>query len=126
MRNTNNATTEAAHDDSPNLLEFVLTALEVTGRLNAAQSAPQHPYFNRDTIKDFHIDFHGGGYVANLEFNVLSGHPNVVGTPDRSPFGTEREAFMAGARLLCQILTGSGELPFIVKGDELIVVAYCA
>ena len=129
MSNINETAQAAAASEpprSPTLLETVMTALEVTGRLTAETAAPTHPLYNRDTVKDLYVEAHAGGYVANIGFDLPPGHPNIIGTPDRSPFPTQGAAFLAGARMLCHLLTGSTELPFIIRGDELIVFACSA
>lgn len=83
--------------------------------------------FDHHDVADLYLERHPGGWVANIAFaDVPPGQPNTLGTPDASPFPSEREAFLAGAAFLCGILTGSAELPFIVTEDKLMVVGYGA
>ena len=52
-----------------------------------------------------------------------AGAPSSLGTPE-TIYPSRQEAFLAGAQILCRILTGSKKLPFFVAGDELIVAGY--
>ena len=112
--------------DDHGSLSLIMSALEATGRLDAPAPPPYAlPYGTRDNLLGLHIDAKNGGWVANVTFtNVPAGLPNCVGTPDRAPFDTPREAFLAGAATVCRIATGSPELPFFVDGDRLVCVAY--
>ena len=52
--------------------------------------------------------------------------PNCLGSPDEMPYEDPRGAFLHGAGILCEIVTGSRDLPFMVMGDQLVLVAYRA
>ncbi len=110
----------------PSLLAVVLTALEATGRLTSPPPVSDLPaHFNRDNFRHLHIDERPGGWVANVEFrDIPAGKPDCIGTPERAPFADPRDAFLAGAALVCKIATGSPELPFFVQDGQLICVAY--
>ncbi|OWU66347.1 hypothetical protein, partial [Phaeobacter sp. 22II1-1F12B] len=54
------------------------------------------------------------------------GMPNCLGSPDEMPYEDPRGAFLHGAGILCEIVTGSRDLPFMVMGDQLVLVAYRA
>jgi hypothetical protein len=120
--------TFALPDDTnePDLLALVMRALEAKGRIPKRRPTSSAPaYFNRDNIDEFYIEKKAGGWVGNIAFkNVPPGCPDVMGTPDATPYETPREAFMRGAAILCLIVTGSSELPFFEAGDQLICVAY--
>lgn len=97
--------------------------------LEAKQRIPSHPPkttlprgFDRDALRAFRIDHVGGGYIANIEFDMAPGEANTIGTPEARPLPTYRDAFLAGATILCEIVTGSPDLPFFLLGDELVVV----
>ena len=76
-------------------------------------------------MSDLYLEQHPGGWVANIALqDVPEGELNTIGTPDAFPYPTKREAFLAGAGLLCGLLTGSEELPFIATDDELQVFGY--
>jgi hypothetical protein len=82
-------------------------------------------YMTRDNIEHLYIDEVDGGWVGNITFhNVSPGCPNSIGTPDAQPFPTRQQAFLAGARIVCDLFTGSRDLPFFACGDTLITVAY--
>lgn len=105
------------------LLEIVLTALEAKGRISNVPPAPPTPHLTRDALLAFTIDEVEGGYVANVAFDVPPGHPDTIGTPDAQPLPTQRDAFLAGAMLICEIVSGAPELPFVVWGNRLMVAA---
>jgi hypothetical protein len=120
-----NKNTLSFGNGSPDLLALVLSALEAKNRIpeyRPTLSLPSH--FNRDTICEFYLERKPGGWVGNVAFkNVPAGTPDVIGTPEAFPFQTEADAFLAGASIICEIVTGSPELPFFLAGDKLICVA---
>ncbi|MFC3612914.1 hypothetical protein ACFORG_03995 [Lutimaribacter marinistellae] len=109
-------------------LDFILQALAAAGRLPCERpesGLPQH--FTVENMQDLHIERHGGGWVANLQFrNVPAGQPDCVGTPDAFPFDEEEDALWAGMALVCRIATSSPELPFVRIGEDLVVPTYRA
>lgn len=105
------------------LLEIVMTALEATWRIPDAPPETGFPDgFRRDALRAFSIERVEGGYVANIHFDRAPGEPDVIGTPESEPLPTYREAFLAGTMILSEIVTGSQELPFLLLGDDLLVV----
>ncbi|OOY02793.1 hypothetical protein [Thioclava sp. F28-4] len=110
----------------PNLLEIVMQALEATGRVPAKQPATNFPrHFTADRIDDFYVEPLGNGWVSTITFrDVPAGEQNCLGSPDAFPYDDPRKAFLHGATILCEIATGSRELPFTMVGDKLIVAAY--
>ena len=87
--------------------------------------APRTAYpseFHRDALRSFTIDQVEGGYVANIAFVRTLGEAITIGAPDALPLPTHKDAFLAGARIVCEIVTGSPELPFLVRDDEIVVV----
>lgn len=111
-----------ANPDTTPLLEIVLDALLATGRIPDAAPATEAPHLTRDALRAMTIEKVRGGYIANVEFLVEPGQPDTIGTPDSHPLATQRDAFLAGAMIVCRIVTGSPELPFSVLGNELMVV----
>lgn len=104
------------------LLELVLTALEATWRIPEEKPLTTLPsHFDRDALCAFTIDQVDGGHVANIKFDVAPGEANLIGTSDTSPLPTHRDAFLAGAMIVCEVVSGSRELPFIVTENELLV-----
>ncbi len=108
------------------LLQLVLAALVATHRIPAEAPRIGLPdYYHRDNLLDFYLEQKGGKWVGNSGFqNVPSGEPDVIGTPEARPFNTATEAFLAGASILCDIVTGSPELPFFLAGDKLMCAAW--
>ena len=124
MRKTKTSAPAAAV--RPTMLEIVKTALEAKDRMPC-----QRPMLglgnNLDhyDVVDLYLEQQPGGWVANIAFQGLpAGEPNTIGTPDASPYPSKQQAFLAGAALLCRLLTGSEELPFIATNDKLMVVGY--
>ncbi|MBR9766686.1 MAG: hypothetical protein GYB53_25010 [Rhodobacteraceae bacterium] len=112
-------------DAQPTLLDIVMQALEVTGRIPAKQPRTDFPrWFTTDRIEDFYIEPRNGGWVSTITFRDMPpGMPNCLGSPDEMPYRDRRDAFLHGAGILCEIVTGSRDLPFTVVGDQLVVVA---
>ena len=107
------------------LVNFVLCALEEKGRIPFKSPELAYPaQFTRDNIADFCVEQRKGGWVANIVFDVPKGQPDVIGTPDADPFASFQDAFMAGASILCHVVTGSPELPFFQAGDKLMCAFY--
>lgn len=111
---------------STGLLAVVVTALQAKDRLPCPRPVLGLPHdLDCHDVADLLLEQRPGGWVANIAFaDVPPGRPNTLGTPDATPFPSRRQAFLAGAALLCRILTGSEELPFIVAGDRLMVVGF--
>ncbi len=113
-----------ANPNTTSLLDIVITALAEKYRIpGEAPRTTYPPSFHRDALCAFSIDRVEGGFVANIEFDMAPGEADTIGTPRAHPLPTHRDAFLAGAAILCKIVTGSHDLPFLVLGDELVVVA---
>lgn len=105
------------------LLEIVMSALEAKWRIPCQTPKTTLPCgFDRNALRAFSIEQVDGGYVANIEFDVASGEANTIGTPDAHPLPTHRDAFLVGAGIVCEIVSGSPDLPFLVFDDEIMVV----
>jgi hypothetical protein len=107
-------------------LQIVLDALKATKRIPCPPPQLGLPvHMHRDNILHFLVEEHGGGWVSNIVFeNVPEGQPDSIGTPDAHPFSTQQEAFLAGARTVCLLVTGSPDLPFFLAEGRLTCVAY--
>ncbi len=123
---TRTKTTPKATTECISVYEIVTCALLAKGRLQTRRSVQQLGNGLDDCdIVDLYLERHPAGWVANIAFdNPVAGAPNTVGTPDASPYPTPRLAFFAGASMLCELLTGSRELPFIEVDGKLLVVSY--
>lgn len=108
----------------PDLLAIVITALKAKGRRIRSKPLPHLPrHFTGGNLLALHVDKRPGGWVGNVEFrDVPAGAPNCVGTPESQPFADPRDAFLAGAAIVCEIASGSRALPFMVIGDQLVCV----
>lgn len=107
-------------------LEMIVQALQATGRLPCILPNNRYPaHFTLANIAELHVDPNGSGFAANIEFkNVPPGLPDCVGTPDAMIIPTAELAFLMGAAIVCEIATGSRELPFVFDGTELIAAVY--
>lgn len=108
------------------MLAIVIGALEAKDRLPCQR--PVHDcginqgHFD---VSDFYLEQQHDGWVAKIAFqDALTGVDDTTCTPEASPFPSRKEAFLAGAKLLCKVLTGSEELPFIVTNDKLMVTGW--
>lgn len=110
----------------PDLLDIVLTALRAKGRLGDHTPAGNLPlHFTRGNLLALHVDKRPGGWVGNVEFrDVPDGAPNCVGTPEYLPFEDPLDAFLMGAAIVCEIASGSPELPFVVQNGQLTCIVY--
>ena len=110
----------------PDLHRMVMDALRSKYRI--PEYTPDHdlpPPFHPSNIESLYLEKSGAGWVANIGFaNVPPGQPNTIGTIDAEPYSNALHAFLHGASVLCQLVTGSPELPFLVNGNELMVVSY--
>ena len=111
-------------DTQLTLLGTILQALEVTGRVPDEQPETGFPHwFTADRIKDFYLEQLGGGWVSTITFRDM---PHCLGSPDAMPYSTPQEAFLHGAGIVCELVTGSRDLPFVIVGNTLVVTAYRA
>jgi len=100
----------------PDLYSVVTFALKEKGRLPCQRPEGALSRFLLSCPVDgLYLEEQSGGWVAKVKFkNVPAGDINGVITP---VYASPAEAFHDGASLLCYILTGSYELPFILIGD---------
>lgn len=107
-------------------IKLIVSALHAKGRI--PQEQPQLGllgHFYRDNLLYLYLEEHPGGWVANISFrHAPIGFPNTMGTPDAHPFESKKEAWLAGAALVCWIVTGSYKLPFFMVGNKLMVACY--
>ncbi len=108
------------------LLDIIMSALAAKWYIPEETPETGYPHLTREALRALHIDKVKGGYVANVEFQAAPGLPNTIGTPDAHPLPSRRDAFLAGAALVSEIVTGERDLPFFVFGDELIVATVTA
>ena len=126
MQHSAKSASASETDSRLSLLDIVMQALEVTGRIPTTQPETDFPdAFTADRITDFYVEELNGGWVSTLLFrDIPEGLPDALGSPDIMPYRERRDAFLHGAGILCEIVTGSRELPFTIVGDHLIVAAY--
>lgn len=110
----------------PDLHCMVMDALKATYRI--PDQFPQNdlpPQFDPANIESLYLEQTEAGWGANIGFaNVPDGEPNTIGTIDAEPCDNALDAFLFGATILCHLVTGDPELPFLVHGNELRVVSY--
>lgn len=108
------------------LLDAIIAALAAAGRIPKARPAAlaHQPHMHRDNIDDFVIEMSKRGYIANIYFReVPKGQPAMAGTPECEAYPTAEMALSAGARILCEIISGSDTLPFPFTEASLLAAA---
>lgn len=107
---------------SETLLGIIMKALWVAQAVPAERPSTRFPaHLNRDNMEALNIEERPGGCVANLVFHdTPAGLPDVIGTPEARPLASADEAFLAGAELVCEIVTGSPKLPFVLTQNALV------
>ena len=112
---------------TPSLFEVVVSALEAKDRLLG-----DGPLFDSmtDWCKeiDFYLEERSSGWVWGFTFHAFedvqdSELPQFT-LPQAMSHMTKRDAFLAGAAVLCWALTGSEELPFIATDTTLLIAGY--
>jgi len=105
---------------------LVMEALRAKYRI--PDHAPDHglPHqFDPARIRSLELAQTDAGWGAYIGFSdVPEGLPNTIGTINVAPKDNAFDAFIAGASLLCELVTGSPELPFFAVGNELMVASY--
>ncbi|KRS12680.1 hypothetical protein RIdsm_05390 (plasmid) [Roseovarius indicus] len=114
MQHSTKSMSTSETGSSPSLLEIVMRALEATGRIPTTQPETGFPdAFTADRVTDFYVEELNGGWVSTVRFrDIPDGLPNALGSPDIMPYREPRDAFLHGAGILCEIVTGSRALPF--------------
>ncbi len=124
MTHTNtNLTTSTKPSD---MFQTVIDALTLTGRMESLRPiVGLGNGMDGYDVVDLYLERHLGGWVANIALDKATTRaPNTIGTPDSSPYQTKRQAFFAGASIMCELLTGSSDLPFIEANGTLVVAGY--
>lgn len=118
---TRTKTTAPAKTEDSTMLEIVTYSLFAKGRLDSVRPITQPGC----DVVDFHLNRHPAGWVAHITLdNPTPGAPTTIATPDATLYPTRRLAFFAGAALVCELLTGSPELPFFEANGNLLVAGY--
>ena len=104
-------------------LQFALTALSYSGRLDRAAPMPGFPdYFTVENMANLSLQHRGTGWMAVLQFkSAPEGLPGFIETPSAHPFEDEEAALMAGIALVCEVATGSPELPFSKEAGDFVI-----
>lgn len=108
--------------ETPNMLDIVKTALEAKGRLPSEST--QHSSKDEQEHSDvdgFYLIKQSDGWRPCF---TLRGGACPITTGDAASFPDKKQAFIAGAMVLCELLTGSTDLPFFVVGDQLRIGGY--
>ncbi|KRS16911.1 hypothetical protein [Roseovarius indicus] len=107
-------------------LNLLLEALEDKGLV--PEETPDIGYgdsYVRENLSHLTVEKVPGGWVWNILFKPRSGYDNDCMTaPMFKPFQSAAEALVFGASTVCEIVTGSSELPFTVAGNMLVMASY--
>lgn len=105
------------------LYNFVEEALNKKRRIPCTRPKLPHSLHNYE-VASFHLEATPEGSVPVIVFrDVPEGLNNAILITEPC---SKKEAFVLGSTILCYILTGSYKLPFIIKGDRLVIVGYDA
>ena len=115
--------TDPAPEDC--FLDLIIDALEEKGRLpDRTPDVGLGCHHLRENLKHLTVVKVDRGWVVNIIFNkkCLDGRHDTMSSSALTPFPTAAAAVHYGAATVCQIVTGSAELPFEVVGDILVMV----
>ena len=104
-------------------LQFALTALSYSGRLDRMAPIPSFPaQFTVENMANLYLEHRVTGWVAVLQFkSAPEGLPGFIETPSAHPFEDEEAALMAGIALVCEVATGSPELPVSKEAGDFVI-----
>ncbi|MBW6419639.1 hypothetical protein [Celeribacter sp. PS-C1] len=107
-------------------LNIVLEALEQKDLIPAeTPDLGLGDYHVRENLDHLTVEKISGGWVANIIFKPRDGKQmDCMTTSMLHPFPNATEALLFGATVVCEIVTGSSDLPFSVAGNKLIMASY--
>ena len=104
-------------------LELILSALQEKGRVpEETPDVGLGHYHVRENLDHLTLEKVPGGWVCNIIFRRLVGTEiDCITSSMHQPFPSAAEAFLFGASIACEIVTGSAALPFEVVGSKLVM-----
>lgn len=107
-------------------LDLVLQALKVRGWVpDETPDFGLGNYYVRMNLDALTVERMSGGWVSNIIFKRRDGErADCMTSSLRDVFPSAAEALVFGASVVCEIVTGSPELPFGVAGNRLIMTSY--
>lgn len=105
---------------------LIVDALHEKGRLPAPHFRSGFPeQFTLENLAHLTVEAHAGGWVSYLHFqNTPAGAANCISTIEMGVPENAFETFLLGAHFVCEIATGSSELPFFAVDNSIIMAAY--
>jgi hypothetical protein len=100
---------------------LVLEALRAKGRWPSSYRSPEFPeHMSIHTLERFTLENEGNGWSYFLTFKSQGTQmPNTVALPHELRFDDPMIAFLLGAQAICELATGSGDLPFQTVGNKI-------
>jgi len=107
-------------------LDLILSALHEKGRVpEETPDVGLGHYYVRENLDNLTLEKVPGGWVCNIIFRQLVGTEIDCRTSSmHQPFPSATEAFLFGASIACEIVTGSSALPFKVVGSKVVMAGY--
>lgn len=84
------------------------------------------PHYVRENLEHLTVEKVSDGWVCNITFKKRAGEPDCITSSMLDPFETAAEALIFGTSVVCEIVSGSAELPFEVAGGKLLMATYGA
>ncbi|MEP3528567.1 MAG: hypothetical protein ABJN39_12390 [Sulfitobacter sp.] len=121
MTKIRTTTIDAAPDPCQCYKDLILEALRAKGFVPSSHRSSQYPpYLSLDTLEHFILKNEGTGWSFFLTFETPEvGMPNTLALPPQMRVEDAMSAFLLGAQTICEIATGSCELPFKALGSTL-------
>ena len=99
--------------------DLVLEALQAKGMWPSSYRSPEFPeHMSIHTLERFTLENEGNGWSFFLTFKTTEPlMPNTMALPPELRLDDPMTAFLRGAQGICELATGSGELPFTAVGN---------
>ena len=100
---------------------LVLEALRAKGRWPSSYRSDEIPeQISIETLERFTLEKEDGGGSFFLTFKTTEPlMPNTMALPPELRLDDPMTAFLLGAQVICELATGSGELPFQTVGNKI-------
>jgi len=104
--------------------DLVLEALRAKGMWPSSCGSYGHPeQISIETLERFTLEKEDSGWSFFLTFKTKNPlMPNTAALPPELRVDDPMTAFLLGAQAICELATGSDELPFIAVGNKIFFV----
>lgn len=107
-------------------LDIILKALEVRDRVpEEAPNLGLGAHYVRENLRHLTLEQMAGGWVANIIFKPSADpQKDCMTVHTGTPIASAIDAFLLGASVVCELVSGSDELPFSLIGNKLMMARY--